>query len=73
MRMGYECRSLRQHPGRWIEAARFLGSAVSLWAVCATGIYLIGPAESELVADATPQAGTAPGAGPLIKTAVYHP
>ena len=71
MRTECECRSLQRHTRRWTEAARFLGSAVSLWAVCAAGIYLIGPVESELVADAPSQAGQAPGA--LITTAVYHP
>ena len=72
MRMGYECRSPRQHPGRWFQAVRFVGSALSLWAVCAAGIYLIGPGESALVADAAPQAGQAP-ARVLITTAVYRP
>jgi hypothetical protein len=34
------------------ERMRFVGSAIGLWAVCATGIYLIGPAERELNAPA---------------------
>jgi hypothetical protein len=64
---------LQRHPGRWIAAARFLGSAVSLWAACAAGISLIGPGESALVADAAPQAGQVPAARTLITTAAYHP
>lgn len=41
-----------RRPDRWdasrrTERMRFLRSAIGLWAVCASGIYLIGPADME--------------------------
>lgn len=48
MSLGSGCR--RQAPiltTRRVEALRFIRSAVVLWLLCATGIYLIGPAEHE--------------------------
>lgn len=36
------------------ERMRFVGSAVGLWAVCATGVYLIGPGEEGLESPASP-------------------
>ena len=39
---------------RRAERMRFVGSAVGLWAVCAAGIYLIGPGDEQRVSMASP-------------------
>jgi hypothetical protein len=53
--MNTEYRFRRRDKGsesRRSERLRLLGSAIGLWAVCATGIYLIGPGDVERMAAA---------------------
>jgi hypothetical protein len=52
MNMEYEGRrQLQREWLRWADAARFICSVLTLWAVCAAGIYLIGPSESEIASE----------------------
>jgi hypothetical protein len=53
--MKTEYRSRRSdscNESRRSERLRLLGSAVGLWAACASGIYLIGPGDGERIAAA---------------------
>ena len=72
MNTGYaiERQGERQSP-RWPELIRFLSSALGIWAACATGIYLIGPAEPEVEAAASAPAHAL--AGHRIPVASYEP
>ncbi len=74
MELEYDCRRHTQRaPLRRGQPARFVCSVVALWAACATGIYLIGPDEVELVADTS--AGQRPPAADAagLTTVAYHP
>ena len=49
MNMEYEVRRpVQQKSPRWADAVQFVCSVLALWAVCAAGIYLIGPSEPEI-------------------------
>ena len=74
MNVEYECRRhVRREPLHRGQPARFVCSVVALWAACATGIYLIGPPESELVSDAAAAKRPPPADRAVLTTAAYHP
>jgi len=60
MNMGYGFDRRDERESRRRERIRFIGSAIGLWALCATGIYLTGPGEPEAMPNAlTASAATA--------------
>lgn len=73
MKVEYERRRHVQRASRWADSARFVFSAVALWALCATGIYLIGPDESALVSDAAPAQRALASDRAAVTTVAYHP
>jgi hypothetical protein len=66
-----------RRPDRWDasrrnERMRFVGSAIGLWAVCASGIYLIGPGDMERMSAAGLPAHAMTSAGANASIAAYR-
>ena len=52
--MNMECevsRQVHKQSSRWADAVQFISSVLAIWAVCAAGIYLIGPSEPEIASE----------------------
>ncbi|MGH8666908.1 MAG: hypothetical protein ACREUX_21820 [Burkholderiales bacterium] len=70
---GRDRRRDRRDESQRSERLRFLGSAIGLWAVCATGIYLIGPGDVERMAAAGLAADSIAPQRASIAVAAYQP
>jgi len=66
-----------RRPDRWDasrrnERMRFLRSAIGLWAVCASGIYLIGPGDMDRMSAAGLPAQSMTSTGANASIAAYR-
>jgi hypothetical protein len=66
-------RHVQQRSPRWADAMQFVCSVLALWAVCAAGIYLIGPSESDIAAEQGLGAHALESERVPLATAAYNP